>query len=53
MKCDHALIVARRFEPGRVNCWDIYSDQHCRWLDVIFASKRDAEGARLVLVGVH
>ncbi|WP_156359440.1 hypothetical protein [Sphingomonas sp. Leaf242] len=53
MKRDHTLIVARRFEPGRVNCWGIYSDQHCRWLDVIFASERDAKEARLVLIGVN
>lgn len=53
MRRDQSLIVARRAEPGLVNCWGIYSDQHRRWLDVIFASEREAREALQILLGVH
>lgn len=49
MQQDSSLITGRRPEPDLPGRWGIYSVQHDKWIDVVFASEREALEALKVL----
>jgi hypothetical protein len=49
MQPDSSLITGRRPEQDLPGRWGIYSVQHDRWIDVVFASEREAREALKVL----
>ncbi len=49
MQPDSSLITGRRPEPDLPGRWGIYSVAHDKWIDVVFASEREAREALKVL----
>lgn len=47
---DPSLIAARRPEPDLAGRWGLYSVRKDSWIDVVFASEREAEESLKVLL---
>jgi hypothetical protein len=52
MLSDTSLVAAIRPEPDLPGRWGLYSQRRERWLDVVFATEREATAALEVLLAV-
>ena len=51
MRVDASLTTAKRPEREFAKSWGLYSAKDARWLDVLFATEREALDALTVLAG--
>jgi len=50
MSSDSSLITGQRPESDLPGRWGIFSVQHDKWLDVVFASGKEAREALRILI---